>query len=224
MSLINDALKKAEEDKRRRTDPGGKAAASAETRASPKRKMLRGVLFTMLLGGFAASALSLYLAASMLGEDPEPPRKTRAIAKAPEPSPTPEPKPEPQPEPMPEPDSPPKAPGREEAVEIEEPAVREETDPPAPVPEPVPPTAPATEEEAPPGPDPSLQDRVSGLRVRGVVSGGQRILLYDPAGDDTAALEPGDRLPGEPRLRLEKIRQNELHFIDPHGNRYTQFF
>lgn len=218
MSLINDALKKAEEDRRHRTDPGGKTAASAQTRPSPRRKMLRGVLFTMLLGGFAASALSLYLAASMLGEDPEPPQQPRTLARAAEPSPTTEAGPEPRREAQTTPEP-------QRTTSPQEPAAAEESDPPAPQPDSPAPEPPAMEEEeAPPGPDPSLQDRVSGLRVRGVVSGGQRILLYDPAGDTTAALEPGDRLPGEPRLRLEKIRQNELHFIDPHGNRYTQFF
>lgn len=221
MSLINDALKKAEEENHRRPGAGAEGPRPEERVASPKRRMLRGVLFTVLLGGFATAALSLYLAASMLEEAPATPGEREPLAKVPEAEPPPEPDPA---EPPPEPVAPARAVASAKADapgEVGEPEGKVE---PEPLPEPEPPAAPPVASEPGPGPDTVLEDHVKGLRVRGLLSDGQRILLYDPAADRTAALEPGDRLPGEPKLRLEKIGQSELHFIDPHGNRYTQFF
>lgn len=233
MSLINDALKKAREEKEEPQVPSaGTSNSGEEKRPPPRRRTLRGVIFTMLIGGFAASGLSLYLAASILKEEPAPapsakPPPTKEPVRAA--NPVPEEK-----RPDPAKSVPEEAPILLEEPGGQEPAISAETKGPATADLPEPTQAPnATKEAAdatksgeapPPPPDPALAERVAGLRVRGIVSGGKRVLLYDPASGDTKAYEPGDRLDGEPRLLLEGVEKTKLHFRDPHGNRLTQFF
>lgn len=196
MSLINDALKKAQQQTQQRLPPGGtqqmEAVSHPKPRGSSLRRYLRGFILSVLIVGILSTALSYYFISQLLEED-----------QAPGPSQTQHP---PEPEPV---ESPPLV---EEVPAPPEPIVES-------MPEPEPPP------EAPQPPDPAVAARLLELEIRGVMSGSTtKVLLQDAYTGKTRSYAEGDTLEGPLGLKIETIEPDAVIFTDYGGRAYTKGF
>ncbi len=252
MSLINDALKKAQAE--RPSPPTHHPGMEDAQRSVPqpprrRRRYLFGFIMAVLVVGLFSTAVSSYLVYQILGSDKATPAEEAA---APESAP---------------------------AVIVEEPVVTEETEPPAPpIPEaaeePVP--IPATEavamtetepapvetvavvEVSPPvtaasaappeatamtasapevttetqatSPEafPEVWTRLQDFEIRGVMSGGgdrlPKVLIYDLRSQKSRSYRPGDLIDGALSLKVASVTPGTIYFENHVGARFSKAF
>ena len=209
MSLINEALKKAQGP--RSTNSGRSTEAPSPSTAGkdpvpPRRSRLRylwGFLLSVLIVGILSTAFTSFFIWQLLEEEeaPQPPARESVAADNSVPE-TPLPEKEPSPAPT-------------EDLSGEAPPLEPLSSPPSTHTEPPPPPQP---------PDPAVVARLLELEIRGVMSGGTRILLYDQATDLTKAYRKGEALEGSVELTIEIISETSIEFKDHAGNLHTKSF
>ncbi len=240
MSLINEALKKAQTDR-----PAGDAGSRDHAMHQPgpphsppgkrKRSPIWGFLLAVLIIGLFSASISTVLVYKILGEDEAPTQ------------------PEVQPGPAEEPESQvtaretevpaqlePQPAGPVAEVQAEEPVIEEPaaaSSPPATrnagvtasggEPVPVPPEqAPVAEQPAPEPavPNAALWERLEELEIRGMMSGGTKVLIYDSSNGKTRSYVEGDLFDGALGLRISAIQSNSIVFEDYAGNELSKSF
>jgi len=202
MSLINEALKKAQ-GQRPSGDPAQSAAAQPPQPPTPpqpprhshQRSFFRGFLMAVLVVGIFTTLLGVYFVRLILGPDEAAEKGLPVAAQLAEPTPLapvpPIPAPIPAapetastvagsaaPAPAPEQAA---APAPEQAAAPPPVAATTAAAPVAPATEPAPPAAPAPAPEPAPAPDPEQPDqtvllRLMDIEIRGIMSGGARVL------------------------------------------------
>jgi len=221
MSLINEALKKAQSPRPAGSGPSpgsSGAAESGKVPVPPPRNRLRylwGFLLSVLIVGIISTAFTSFFIWQLLEEEDKEPNQlpARESSKLPVPA-----------TPVVETGSPEKP-----AADLpEEPSP---ATPPEASPEPQssrlatpPTTAPAEPSAPPPPPDPAVISRLLELEIRGVMSGGTRILLHDQTTDRTKAYMKGETLEGSFGLTIESISKTSIEFKDHAGNIHTKSF
>ncbi len=76
----------------------------------------------------------------------------------------------------------------------------------------------------PPAPDPLIAAHIAQLEVRGVMTGGSKILLFDPAESRSRAFSAGDQVNDQMGLVIEDISARTITFVDHAGAIYTKGF
>ncbi|MFP4541318.1 MAG: hypothetical protein ACLFR7_06775 [Opitutales bacterium] len=117
------------------------------------------------------------------------------------------------------PDSPPVADHLPPSATAEEPTA---VDPNLPAPSLPPPAARPEPEPPPTEPDPAHLAYVAQLEVRGVMTGGRKVLLYDPQIQRSRALAEGDLIGEAQVLHITAIEPHRLVFQDESGALYTK--
>jgi hypothetical protein len=81
-------------------------------------------------------------------------------------------------------------------------------------------------EEVPTEPQPmqEVYSRLNEFQIRGVMSGGTKVLIYDRGSETTRAYVPQDTLPGPYPVTLIRINSNSITFADHAGAQYTKSF
>lgn len=223
MSLINEALKKAQPPRSAGSTPAPDnpgAAGPGKGPAPPHRSRLRylwGFLLSVLIVGILSTAFTSFFIWQLLdeeedGEPNQPP--ARESARSPVPA----------------------TPVADMGSTVEEPTANLPGEPPpasppetSPEPRPSglatpPPSAPTEPPPPTQPPDPAVLSRLLELEIRGVMSGGTRILLHDQATDRTKAYMKGETLEGSIRLTIETISETSIEFKDHAGNLHTKSF
>jgi len=238
MSLINEALKKAQSDR-----PVGDAGSRDHLLHMPgpphkqpprKRSPIWGFLLAVLIIGLFSASVTTILVYKILGEEETPPQ-TAQVAKTKPGTPAVETAAQEQPEP-----------------EAATPVVEAATEDPV-VPEPIPAEAagqsatssavvtvnagepvtvtpeqslPAAEpvQSPPPVPNAAMWARLEELEIRGMMSGGTKVLIYDSASGKTRSFVEGDLIDGTLGLRISSIQSNSIVFEDYGGNELTKSF
>lgn len=245
MSLINEALKKAQTQR-----PGGTApplagpASGGPPHGQPPagkrpRSFIWGFLAALFVVGFVTIGLSSFFIWQILETDGEAPTGSppatvelaSAIVEEPVPQPVQDPA-QPAASPLtPDTAAPPEADSATPAANLTE-------EPPPPVDAPAQSTAPEPVEaiaEAPPPaspppaglsapPDPRVIARLMELKIRGIMGGGTKVLIHDTASGQTRAFEAGDSLEGPMGLTVSVIRSSSITFTDYAGIPHTKSF
>lgn len=81
----------------------------------------------------------------------------------------------------------------------------------------------ATAAPAPPKPNPDIEAFISRLEIRGMMSGGERILIFDPDLEKTKVINRGQFVSPERGLRYTAVKDGEYHFTDNAGALYIKF-
>jgi hypothetical protein len=76
----------------------------------------------------------------------------------------------------------------------------------------------------PPPPDPAVEAFIASLEVRGVMTGGQKILLFDPTEQRSRAFSADDIVGAAWGLRVTRIGHQRLELTDERGASYTKRF
>jgi hypothetical protein len=81
-------------------------------------------------------------------------------------------------------------------------------------------------EPAPPAspPDPAVIARLMELEIRGIMSGGTRVLIYDQSSGRNKTYRAGDSLEGPMGLVVENISTSSIKFKDYAGQTHTKSF
>ncbi len=95
---------------------------------------------------------------------------------------------------------------------------------PAASPSPSPTATPARDVPAPARANPAVESFLARLEVRGVMAGGQRALLYNHDTQRTQAYEAGATISNELQLRVGEITMRSITFVDHDGFVYTKRF
>ena len=66
--------------------------------------------------------------------------------------------------------------------------------------------------------------RLMDIEIRGIMSGGARVLIHDAATGRTRAYQPGETLEGAVPLVFESISTNSIQFRDNAGFLHTKSF
>ena len=104
---------------------------------------------------------------------------------------------------------------------VEQAPVATVTEPPAP------PVKPEPVVEAPvqsTPPNPAVRSRLQELEIRGIMSGGTRVLIFDTTNSRSKAYRPGEIVEGPLALKISAISQNIIEFEDYAGSKYTKSF
>jgi cytoskeletal protein RodZ len=227
MSLINEALKKAQPERPVAPNTPPPPPSQGEHYQTPRKKKrgyLWGFLMAVLLVGLFSAIVSTFLVYQILGDETgetaskESPAETSAPVEAgtvweklPE---------EPASEPV-------VASVSADATEpaITTPVAAVETVEPA---KPVEPVAAAVEQTvtaAPPAkPNPAVWARLQELEIRGIMSGGNKVLIFDLSTGKTKSYKPGDILDGSLALTISSIESGEILFEDYGGTIHTKSF
>ncbi len=281
MSLINEALKKAQTD-RPSVNPNlpppvdNGVPPQQPPPSSNRRRYLWGFILSILIVGLFTTTLSTFLIYQILGEEEQKAKKTDQsrletvsdnvgelvnvvqTATSEKTPPTPaaaEPVVQPEPVPVAE-VAPPKIPPPQpqpEVVQAIAPPVAVEvpvnpTPQPAAVPESAPepqqqpteiepmveePVAAATQPAAIPqqvpvtsGPveNPATWGRLQNIEIRGIMSGGTKVMIFDADNNKTKTYRPGDLFDGTLSLKVATISSSAIIFEDHGGFRYTKSF
>lgn len=233
MSLINDALRKAQGSQQPPAQMG--ATGGGHPQGQPQHARMMQVMIIMgalvlLLGG-AVALLAVLVLRQPAPATVEQPAAPAAVADIPAPSPVPV-EPPAQAAPAPQPvvaEPPPAAP-----VETPQPTVAALPEPPAPPP----PAAPRASEAATAAPapalpdntavptqgrqDPELADWVKAIEVRGVMTGSGKALLVLPGYPTAVRVAEGELIHAPSGLRLTRVTSNTLMFTDNAGNQYAR--
>jgi hypothetical protein len=215
MSLINEALKKAQGDRPTKgpTNPSAGSGLPVEAHYTPppkknSRSYLWGFILSILIVGTFTVLLSTYFVFKLAGEDESKGNTSSQTVGQPA-------------ETVPEVvvlESPP-TPQQAEAIPTQsDPAAK-----PVPVPEPevVEPAEPI--KPALP-PDPAVIARLMELEIRGIMSGGTRVLIFDQFSNRNKAYRVGDSLEGPMGLVVENISNSSIKFKDYAGQIHTKSF
>ncbi|MGC9451782.1 MAG: hypothetical protein ACP5I4_10075 [Oceanipulchritudo sp.] len=73
-------------------------------------------------------------------------------------------------------------------------------------------------------PNPAVWARMEELEIRGIMSGGNKVLIHDTSNGKTKAYEPGDLLDGSLGLKIASISPNTIVFEDYGGVPHTKSF
>ena len=113
-------------------------------------------------------------------------------------------------------------------VETEIAVTSQPQEPPAEVAAPTPAAAPAKEvatPAAPPAkPNPAVWARLQELEIRGIMSGGEKVLIFDTSTGKTKSYKPGDILDGSLALSISSIETDAILFEDYGGIIHTKSF
>lgn len=74
------------------------------------------------------------------------------------------------------------------------------------------------------GANPAVWNRLQNLEIRGVMSGGEKVLIQDLRSGRTKRFGPGDMVDGTLGLRITTITLSEIVFTDYDGSQYTKSF
>ena len=234
MSLINEALKKAQTE--RQTSAAGDAAIDL-TQATPpvhhqpprRRGYLWGFILALLLVGLFSSILATFFVWQILGPDEKPAPAAQIVQAAPETQAPPTVAMNPAPA-IQAPVSTPEAtaplaveevPAPEPVAVVEQTAVAMPPEPPAPAAQPEP--VAAVPGKASP-PDAAVRTRLQELEIRGIMSGGTRVLIFDTSTNRAKAYRPGEIVEGPLALTISAISQSIIEFEDYAGSKYTKSF
>jgi len=267
MSLINDALKKAQKEQQ-----SGSGASSERPSPSPgtppphggdkatKRSFLWGFIAAVLIVGTVTTLLTTFFVWQILGDpepnktvaqerppqegDPEPPIESKAQTPAPQSEtedkrlvaapPATDPSTESAPltgEPAPpgEEDrempvvamqAAPDTDAREPSASSPRPDTKENTGQPKAAP---PPAGFSADVQVLP-PNPEVIVRLRELEIRGIMSGGSKVLIYDSSTGKTQAFEAGESLSGPMGLEVVTITNSTIQFRDYEGRLHTKSF
>lgn len=83
--------------------------------------------------------------------------------------------------------------------------------------------APATGASTAPVPNAETESFVHRLEIRGMMSGGERILVFDPDQEKTKVINRGQFVSPERGLRYTDVKDGEYHFTDNAGAIYIKF-
>jgi hypothetical protein len=212
MSLINEALKKAQGDRPahpQQDNPKPGTGLPMEAHYTPKtkghrRNFLWGFFVSVLVVGTLTTLLTAYFVRQILGPEGETPAKASvataqspvspeapAPAEASAPAPEKTVKPDPQPAPVAD--------------------VKEEP-------------APITPPQPPMPPNPAVIARLLELEIRGIMSKGTRVLIFDQATGRTKAYRVGESLEGAMGLVVENISNSSIKFKDYAGQIHSKSF
>ncbi|MDP0500685.1 MAG: hypothetical protein Q7P63_11360 [Verrucomicrobiota bacterium JB022] len=237
MSLINEALKKAQADQaRQNTGPGGQGPQQTAGMLVPNRSGGGGIVIGIVVGALVAALVTggiLWLVlrqpakpAPEVAQTPPPvaapatvqtPAREPAVAvTTPPPAPVAEAEPAPLLEPIrytPLSAQQPEPPTHEPAPQAIAPAPAQPVavQPPAAAPEPTRTTQ-----------LPEVAAYIANIEVRGVMSGGSKILLFDPAAERSRAFAVGDVVSLNPQITIAEIAANQVKFHDHGGVTYTK--
>lgn len=212
MSLINEALKKAQGERPvqgARTDAGHSPETQGHYVPPPRKNhksLIWGFILAVFIVGTFSLGLSIYFISKLLDEEETAhvaPQAGIEVAGAVEEQETTEALSEPK--------------AVEEIVETP-PATMTEA---VPEPEPVKvaePARPATP------PDPAVIARLMELEIRGIMSGGTRVLIYDQSSGRNKTYRAGDSLEGPMGLVVENISNSSIKFKDYAGQLHTKSF
>ena len=242
MSLINEALKKAQTERQVAPPPPPRSGVPVPPGSPPqprkKRNYLWGFLMAIIFVGLFSAVVSTFLVYQILGPEEastkaEPAAETAVLAEAATPeSPVitaPEPSAEPQLEPSAQPaepaTTPPASPAAEAPVEAVDAIVAAEPVEVPVVEAPAPPAAPAPTVAAVAAvSNPAIWTRLELLEIRGIMSGGTKVLIHDLANGKTKAFTTGELLDGALGLRIAQIKPSAILFQDNGGYSYTKTF
>jgi hypothetical protein len=210
VSLINEALKKAQREQASRNSPQLPDPAQPQPVTKPPRRYryLRGFVLSLLLIGTLTTLFTTYFLRQLLPEEeeevPAPPAHDRIPAEDP-------------PVPLP--------------VASPAPATEETASDQGPDPDPAAPAAPAAmaaepDPALPPEPpDPEVLARLTEIEIRGIMSGSNtRVLIFDQATGRTRTYQEGQTLEGPMGLIVESITPNAIQFKDYAGKQHTKSF
>ena len=223
MSLINEALKKAQGQRphaARQTPPPEGVGVPAPPQQPPKRRnLLWGFLIVIIFVGLFSAGMATFLVYQILGpcetEQATGPSSPPASTAATVPDTSGE-APVQQQQTPPAPTAKLPAPAEENAI-----AASVETSPaPAMV---IPPLS--GQGPAEPGPaEGAVWERLAQLEIRGIMSGGSRVLIFDKATGKTKAFEPGEALEGPLGLKVATISPSAIVFQDHGGVPHSKSF
>lgn len=239
MSLINEALKKAQSERPSsiQNHPVMQGGHSHPPQRPPrKRRFLFGFIVAVLIVGLFSTGVSTYLVYQILGTDKAEDSgnaeaaNTVDVAAAPaEPAPAPTPsagEPVTTAEPEPAtvvtevveaaPTTPVEAPVVQQPVQAEpvvEPPVVE-----------APPPEPAIVREAVAGTDPSVWNRIDDFEIRGIMSRGEKVLIFDAKNQKSKTYKPGDLIDGALSLKVASITTSVITFENNDGAQFRKSF
>lgn len=220
MSLINEALKKAQGDRPARQQGGPsnpETDLTAEAHYTPREKGRRrsylwGFVVSLLVVGTFTTLLTAYFVKQFLGsEESDPPPPPESVVRAPSGQPSVDPS-----------DVAATTPA---AASPPEPAAVSQQEPPT---EPPAVQQPPAETTPPPGPptppNPAVVARLMELEIRGIMSKGTRVLIFDQATGKTKAYASGEALEGPMGLVVETISNSSIKFKDYAGQFHSKSF
>lgn len=223
MSLINDALKKAQ-PKRLGSNPSPALAQMPEVphHEPPKRKRryLWGFLMAVIIVGLFSALVTAFLVHMILGDQagttaattqqtPVTPETEQVWEKLPAEAEASNPATQDQPAMV----------AASEAATPENPAQPAQAAQEQPEPEGVKPVLKPTSK-----PNPAVWARLQELEIRGIMSGGNKVLIFDLSTGKTKSYEPGDILDGSLALTIASIETDEILFEDYGGSIHSKSF
>lgn len=232
MSLINEALKKAQSERPSsvHNHPAMQGMPMEPQQKPPKKKKkyLFGFILSVLVVALLSTVVSTYLVYQILGEDKEV-STTQELGTTPT-QPVVPVKEEVVPEPIakePEPETLAKT-----EIQVETVPEPIPTPEPEPVPEPEPPVVsappPVVEESAPQvasvGNNPLIWNRLQELEIRGIMSGGAKVLIFDTRTNKARAYKPGDLVDGALSLKVSSISNSIINFVTDDGSIFPKPF
>jgi flagellar basal body-associated protein FliL len=245
MSLINEALKKAQSDRPSsiHAHPAMQGMPMDPQQKPPKKKRyLFSFIIAILVVALLSTLISTYLVYQILGDDDSQPDevvqsdKVEVIPEQAAPIPDQEPV---EPEPVtPGPVAKHTVDEENQATQVEEPQVEvaiEKVEESTPLPEPTPvevipepEPVPVIQEAAPTiakiDTNPQVWNRLMEFEIRGIMSGGTRVLIFDSRTGKARAYQPGDLVDGALSLKVSSIDQNIINFQNNDGSIFPKSF
>ena len=243
MSLINEALKKAQTERKTDSQPHqttAEAAAAAilsshQQKPKRKRNFLWGFVISVLVVGLLASGISLILVNQLFTEEESyqhPPAAAQQKPSLPPTAAIDAPSAE-KVTPVPASSGPNPAPAAMNPA-AQSPASAAQTvvqPPPAavatPSATPTPPTPPPSSAAKPrtqAKPNPEVWARLEELEIRGIMPGGSKVLIFDKRTGQNKTFQTGDMLDGSLGMRLGNLSPNQIEVEDYGGYIYTKSF
>jgi hypothetical protein len=238
MSLINEALKKAQSERPSsiQNHPVMQGGGHSHPQQKPprKRRFLFGFIMAVLIVGLFSTGVSTYLVYQILGTDKSEEAGNAQAARPVEVATT-------QADPATATTPPPA-----ETVKVQEPVVEKEVTevvkaaPTTPVEAPVAQQPVPQEIVAPPpvvevpapepavvqaaGTDPSTWNRIDEFEIRGIMSRGEKVLIFDARNQRSKTYRPGDLIDGALSLRVASITTNVITFENNDGAQFRKSF
>jgi len=230
MSLINEALKKAQSERPSsiQNHPVMQGGQSHPPQKPPrKRRFFFGFIVAVLIVGLFSTGVSTYLVYQILGTDKKEETGNAQDEKSTEVTATPV-------DPVTA-----TTPPVEEAVKPQEPVpekvvtevveVAPKTPVEAPVAEQTVAQPPAVEVPAPAvvqvvGTDPAIWSRIDEFEIRGIMSRGEKVLIFDSRNQKSKAYKPGDLIDGALSLKVASITTSVITFENNDGAQFRKSF
>lgn len=226
MSLINEALKKAQPERPTAPNTPQPPPQQGEHYQPPrkrKRGYLWGFLMAVLIVGIFSAVVTTFLVYQILGENEGDPATVQTATES-EATPGPETVWEKLPEAATEAPAEDTAIAGETGLAAAASGIADEVKPVASsehVPEPV---EEAVTQAPPARPSPAVWARLQELEIRGIMSGGNKVLIFDQSTGKTKSYEPGEIVDGSLALSVRSIESGEILFEDYGGSIHTKSF